>query len=308
MELSEGFPRKEPALRDRQPRPWLAYTNLAGCILLWASIPIASKKILAELDNLQMLFYSTLLSFLCLGAILLVQGQGKAFRQYSRNDYLTMGFLGFLGTYLYYVLLYGAFALTSASDAFILAYTWPILVILLAAILLHERLTWKNLLAVGVSFCSIVLIVTHGRVFSLASSNLQGNVLAFGGALVFALFSVLGKKFHFDHTISAFVFFAASLVLVTPTLALFSCFALPSATVCCWLLYNGILVNGITYIFWFKALEHGDTRIVSTLLYLTPAVSLVYVYFLLDERILPSSLAGLVVIVAGILFQSFSRK
>ena len=67
-----------------------------------------------------------------------------------------------------------------------------------------------------------------------------------------------------------------------------------------WLIFNGVLVNGITYIFWFKALENGDTFVISNALYLTPFLSLVYIYYWLEEPVLPSAVAGLLVIVAGI--------
>ena len=50
-----------------------SYLNLALCILLWASIPVASKKILAELTSLQMLFYSSIFSVVALGALVLWQ-------------------------------------------------------------------------------------------------------------------------------------------------------------------------------------------------------------------------------------------
>ena len=46
-------------------------------ILLWASIPVASKKILAELSNLQMLFYSTIFSVFALGALVPLATQGQ---------------------------------------------------------------------------------------------------------------------------------------------------------------------------------------------------------------------------------------
>ena len=103
--------------------------------------------------------------------------------------------LGFLGTYLYYVLLYAALALTSASEGFILAYTWPMLVIILAFPLLKERLTLKKICSILISFFGIVVIVTHGSIFALSFTSLQGDILALGGAGVFALFSVLGKKY-----------------------------------------------------------------------------------------------------------------
>jgi drug/metabolite transporter (DMT)-like permease len=73
-------------------------------------------------------------------------------------------------------------------------------------------------------------------------------------------------------------------------------------------LYNGILVNGVTYIWWFQALEKVDTHVISTSLYLTPFISLVYIWLFLDEKILFSSVIGLVVIVMGILLQSFKKK
>jgi len=73
-------------------------------------------------------------------------------------------------------------------------------------------------------------------------------------------------------------------------------------------LYNGVLVNGVTYVWWFKALEKVDTHIVSTSLYLTPFISLIYIWLFLDEKILFSSIIGLTVIVIGILLQSHKKK
>jgi drug/metabolite transporter (DMT)-like permease len=67
------------------------------------------------------------------------------------------------------------------------------------------------------------------------------------------------------------------------------------------------LVNGISYLFWFKALEHGDTFIVSNLLYLTPAISLLFVLLLLNEPVHPSAVSGLALIIGGILFQSWPK-
>jgi len=68
------------------------YIYLALCILFWASIPVASKKILVELNNLQMLFYSTIFSFLVLGTILLIQKKHKIIGKISKKDYLNMVF------------------------------------------------------------------------------------------------------------------------------------------------------------------------------------------------------------------------
>ncbi len=286
----------------------LSYLNLALCILLWASIPVASKKILVEMTNVQMLFWSTLFSFAVLAGVLVAQGKLRLLAQYDVRAYGWMGLLGFLGAYLYYILLYGAFARTSAAEGFILAYTWPVLVSLLSVVLLGEKLTARRALAVAISFCGVLLIVTQGRIVSIAFTSLSGDLLALAGAFVFALFSVLGKRARYDQTVSATVYFGMALLAVTATVLLTTGIGWPSAAVWPWLLYNGALVNGISYVFWFRALENGDTFVISNALYLIPFLSLVYVYYWLAEPVRVSAVLGLLVIVAGIGVQMGGRR
>ena len=285
-----------------------SYLSLTLCILLWASIPVASKKILAELTSLQMLFYSSIFSVVALGALVLWQRKMASLASYTLRDYAYLSWLGFLGAFLYYVLLYGALARTSAAEGFVLAYTWPILISLLAVPLLGERITPARLFAIAISFSGVVVIVTRGRMVELRVENLSGNLMALCGALVFALFSIQGKRAKFDLTIAAFVYFCAALLFAAAVIAFGGAMPLPSPSVWGWILYNGLLVNGISYLFWFKALEHGDTFIVSNLLYLTPAISLLFVLLLLNEPVHPSAVSGLVLIIAGILFQSWPKR
>jgi len=182
------------------------------------------------------------------------------------------------------------------------------LVILLAFPLLRERLTLKKLCSLFISFLGIVVIVTHGRLFTLSLTSLQGDMLALGGAAVFALFSVLGKKYRYDQVVSVFIYFVTALVFIAPTLVLFSSLKMPSWHIWLWLLLNGLVVNGISYIFWLKALEYGDTSVISNALYVTPFLSLVSITLFLGEPILLSSRVGLIIIVVGIVLQSVNLR
>ncbi len=284
-----------------------SYLNLALCILLWASIPVASKKILVELNNLQMLFYSTVFSAIALGVLVLWQRKTARLFQHKLRDIAHLAWLGFLGAFLYYVLLYGAFANTSAAEGFVLAYTWPILISLLAVPLLGQRLTPIRLTAIAVSFSGVVVIVTRGQMVEFQVENLAGNLLALSGAFVFALFSILGRRANYDLTVAAFIYFFAALICSGAAVALTGKLPLPSLSVWGWLLYNGLLVNGVSYLFWFKALKHGETFIVSNLLYLTPVLSLPLVRVFLDEPVHASAVSGLILILAGILLQSWPK-
>jgi len=285
-----------------------SYFYLAFCILLWAFIPIVSKKTLTELDNVQILLYSTIFSVIVLGIILAFQNKLKSLKNYSLKDYSAMGVLGFLGTYLYYILLYRAFSLTTASEGFILAYAWPMFVLIFAFAILKEKITLKKLISILISFAGVIIIITQGRILSIRFTNLTGDILALSGALVFALFSVMGKKYNFDKTISAFMYFLTAFIFLIPTLFIFSSLKLPSTNALFWIVFNGIFVNGITYIFWFKALEHGKTHVISNLLYLVPFISLIYIFIFLGEKILLSSFIGLMVIVIGVAIQSVRNK
>ncbi|MDA8220167.1 MAG: DMT family transporter [Desulfitobacterium hafniense] len=281
----------------------IAYTNLALCILLWASIPVATKKMLLELDSLQILVYSTFFSTLVLGILIVFQKKVNFLKRYTKSQYSMMFLLGFLGNYLYYVFLYGALSKTTASEGFILAYTWPIMVLVLSFIILKDKVTIQKVVGISISFFGIIVITTKGNIATFNLTNFQGDLLALSGAFVFALFSVLGKKYNFDKTISVFIYFLSALIFIIPTVLIFSEIILPSFNVWLLIIYNGVFVNGISYIFWFKALEGGETHIISNLLYLTPFISLIYISIFLDEKILMSAVIGGVVIVTGVLSQ-----
>lgn len=281
----------------------IAYFYLALCIIFWAAIPVVSKKILIELNNIQMLFYSTIISFLVLFFVNIFQKKLTLLKQYSVKDYFNMFFLGFLGAYFCYLILYKAFSIAGAQEVFILAYTWPIMVIILGFLILKEQPTLKKIGAIIISFSGIIVIITNGHIENFNISNFSGDSLALFYAFIFALFSVLGKKFKYDQTVSAMIFFLSALILMIPTVFFLSTFKLPSIGVWFWLFLNGFFINGITYIFWFKALK-APTHIISNLLYLTPFLSLVYIYIFLGEKILISSFIGLAVIAFGIILQS----
>ena len=288
---------------SKNKRKLNSYANLALCILLWASIPVATKKILLELDSLQILFYSTIFSTLVLGILIVFQKKITLLKRYNKSQYSIMFLLGFLGNYLYYIFLYGALSKTTASEGFILAYTWPIMVLILSFIILKDMVTIQKILGILISFFGIIIITTNGNIATFNLTNFQGDILALSGAFVFALFSVLGKKYNFDKTISVFIYFLSALIFIIPTVLIFSEITFPSFKVWLWIIYNGVFVNGISYIFWFKALEDGETHIVSNLLYLTPFISLIYILIFLDEKILISAVVGIVVIVVGVLSQ-----
>ncbi|AEA33181.1 DMT family transporter [Hippea maritima] len=269
------------------------------CITSWAFIPIASKEILKGMNNYAMLFFSNIISASILGIYLFSQNGIRVLKKYSIKDYILMSFLGFLGSFLFYVFLYKAFSLASAQEVFIINYTWPILITLLGFFILKEKATLMSLIAITISFLGVVIIATKGNLSTLKFTNLYADILALLGATCFALFSVLGKKVKYDQKIAVFVYFLSASIFSLATIKAFQIKFINSNTLF-WLFINGAIINGISYIFWFYALKKAKTALISNLVYLTPLISLVFISLILKEKIEPYSIAALFLIMAGI--------
>ena len=66
---------------------------------------------------------------------------------------------------------------------------------------------------------------------------------------------------------------------------------------------QGDLAIAVATVTWALALKLGGTAKISNLAYATPFISLVWTFFILEERIKPLSLLGLAVIIIGIFIQ-----
>ena len=88
----------------------VGYVYLALTMVIWSACPAVAKLALRELDSFQLLFYTSILSTLSLLALNLLHGKLPLFLQYKAKDYLVMFAMGFVGIFLYYVFIYGAFA------------------------------------------------------------------------------------------------------------------------------------------------------------------------------------------------------
>lgn len=286
-----------------------AYLYAIVVVLIWSTVASAFKISLQYLDFIQLLFFASSVSLFVLFIALVSQSKLTLLRTYSKKDYLLSGLLGFLNPCLYYAVLFKAYSLLPAQEAQSLNQTWAIVLALLSIIVLRQRITLKNIIALVISFVGVVIISTHGHVFSLKFSNVAGAILALASAFIWALFWLYNLKDQRDVVAKLFLnflfgtLFIIIIVLVTkvslkPTLAGFAGAA-----------YVGVFEMGITFVLWFNALRLSKTTAqVSNMIYLVPFLSLLIIHFTIGEKILTSTIIGLIFIVAGILLQKSKAK
>jgi len=284
------------------------YIYAAMAVLLWATVASAFKIALRHLDFLQLVFYASAVSMAFFFAVLLVQGRLGVLKTYSKGDYLRSMVLGFLNPFLYYVVLFQAYSLLPAQEAQTLNYTWPIMIALLSIPVLKQQIGIKSVFAIVLSFSGVFITATEGDIFRLRFTNLNGVLLALSSAVIWALFWIYHLKNKRDDVARLCLNFAFGFVCTWISLMFFSTPIVPDINGLLAAAYVGLFEMGLTFLLWLRALSLSTTTAqVSHFVYVVPFLSLIIIHLIVGERILVSTIIGLLLVVLGILLQRSAR-
>lgn len=298
---------KKPAAGLASPSSLRSYLFALVAVSLWGSTAAVTKLLVGSLGNLEVLICSSLAATLTLLTICWRLGRLPLVKAYSAGDIALLGALGFLGVFSYRFLLQAAIAQMPAQSAFVINYTWPIMIMLFAAPLLGEKLDVYKLVAAALSFVGVVVIATDGNLLSIRVSA-AGIAFALTASACYGLFSVLGKRHDYDRFVSTLLYYGFTFVFACVAHALTTLPVLGGSQIA-GLAWLGVGPSALGFVCFSLALKHGNTAAMSNFALITPFVSIVYVAVLLHEPIAGASVTGLVLIVAGIVLQSIlSRK
>jgi drug/metabolite transporter (DMT)-like permease len=287
-----------------------AYIHATIAVLFWATVASAFKISLRYLDYIELLFYASISSIVALCIILLIQKKLKLLATSTKRDYIRSALLGFLNPYLYYLVLFRAYSLLTAQEAVTLNYIWPIMLALLSIPLLRQRIGGLSILAIVTSFIGVFIIATKGDVLSFRFTNPGGAALALGSAVIWALYWIFNIRDKRDEIAGLFWNFVFGFIYILITMLVLSKFRMPDIRGLMGGTYVGLFEMGVTFALWLRALKMSRTTAqVGNLVYAAPFLSLVVISFVVGEKILVSTITGLIFIVLGILLQGyFSRK
>ena len=278
------------------------------CVFLWALIPVVSKLGQDGLDNHQFLFWSSLSSLLFFLGIGIYKKKINHLGKISKKKWLKAILLGFLGTYLYYVLLYLGYANAPGMEVLIVQYSWPILIAILSLIILKEKLTFPKTTSILLGFFGVFIVLTKGNFQQLKFENLNIDLIVFFGAFAFALFSVLSKKIEMDDNSLLTIYFLTATVASFISMNIFSGFKIPEINTIIPILINGFLVNGLSYIFWIKALKMGEASFIAPFVFLTPVLSSIFLIVFFNEPFHTAYLIGMSCVILGGLLNARKEK
>lgn len=186
------------------------------------------------------------------------------------------------------------------------------MLVLLSIPILKQRIKLVSILAIVISFIGVIIISTKGNFSALKFSNLKGDLLPLGSAVIWALFWIYTIKDKRNVVIKLFLNFAFGFIFIL-ILGLLRDFRriimIQNYQGLLGAIYVGIFEMGITFIIWLKALNLSKTTAqVSNLIYLTPFLSLMIINIVVGEKILFSTIIGLIFIIVGIIMQQYCNK
>jgi drug/metabolite transporter (DMT)-like permease len=182
---------------------------------------------------------------------------------------------GTLGLFGYHLLYFNAFRLGPNASTGLIAYLWPLFIVLLSGMLPGERLRWPHVLGAMIALSGAAVIVLNAETGPGGVSFLA-LVLAFLCALTWAGYSVLSRRLGDVPTESVTVF-----CLATAALSAVAHLALEEtvwpADMVGWasVLALGLGPVGAAFFTWDVGMKRGDIQLLGVASYAAPLLSTV---------------------------------
>lgn len=245
--------------------------TLAGfaAIVLWASLAVLTTAT-AGIPPFQLLA----LGFGLAGAAGLVWtlrpgGPGvAALRQPPAAAALTIGALSG-----YHALYFVALKRAPVVEASLVNYLWPLLIVVFAAALGGARIAPAQWLGTLLGLAAAVLVVTRGGRPDLSPDHAAGYAAAAGAAVVWALYSVLNRRFAVVPSATIYVACAATGVIGFAMHRALEAWVAPAAGQ--WAAIGALALGpvGIAFWLWDTGTKRGDIAVLGTLSYAAPLLS-----------------------------------
>lgn len=286
-----------------------AFLYALSAVLLWSTVATAFKITLNYLSPLQMVTAASAVSCLVLTLVAFIQGKQAQLLLELRRMPLYYLLIGVLNPTVYYLVLFEAYSLLPASEAQPLNYTWAIALTFMAAVLLKQKIRKRDWFASALGYLGVLVIATRGDIIGLSFSNLEGVLWALLSTFLWALYWIINTKRNADSVVQLVLAFGLSLPFLWVASVWFDDWSgIPWQG---WLAvsYVGLFEMGITFLLWMSAMKTAtNTSLISNLIFLSPFISLILLNQIICETIHMSTIAGLVLIITGLVFQRIRIK
>ncbi len=274
-------------------------------ILLWGTLALLTKLTEGAIPEFQLMAMTFGIAFLLMAGRWWRRGEsGLVYLRQAPLAWL----IGVGGLFGYHFCYFKAMTLAPAVEVSLLAYLWPLLIVLLSSLLPGERLLGRHLVGAVLALAGCWLLVGKNAT-GFAWHSLPGYLIALACALIWSSYSVLSRLVRSVPTDAVGWF-----CLTTALLAL-GCHWLWEATVwpqnlTQWVGVIGLGLGpvGIAFFTWDHGVKHGNLPLLGTLAYSAPLISVVLLVLAGEAEPSTTLLIASLAIVGGSLVAGWQWK
>lgn len=279
-------------------------------VLLWSTLALFTTQanLVPPLLLLTLTFSVASILFFLVYAL---KGELRHSWEHTPKSAIIMGGLGF---YLYHFFYFYAFQHTPPVEAGLIAYLWPLLIVLMAGMTKGNTLSWTHLTGAAVAFIGTGIMLQSKEYTddSLISDayNWTGYAAAFSCALIWSSYSVANRRYHSVPSSSVLWY-----CLFTTLLAGISHLALEESffednnkpfPITTWIAILGLGFGpvGVAFFCWDFGVKKGNLSLLGVLAYTAPALSTVWLGLFTDAQLTIGQIIACALITIGALFAS----
>ena len=246
--------------------------TLAGmaAILLWSALAAFTAE-LAAIPPFQLLGLSFSVAFLASLAVLLRGGWRQVVSSWRQpRGAWILGVGGLFGYHLFYFIALGN---APPAEASLIAYLWPLLIVLFSALLPGERLYLRHVVAALVALSGTALLIARQGDIGLQGGYWLGYGAALACAFTWSGYTVLNRRFAAVPTAAVNGFCAATALLGFLFHWGFESWTDPSPRQWLFILALGLGPVGAAFFLWDAGSKRGHIQLLGVLSYGAPLLS-----------------------------------
>jgi drug/metabolite transporter (DMT)-like permease len=216
---------------------------------------------------------------------------------------------GFAGIFFYHALYFYALKAAPAAEASLIAYLWPLLIVILSALMAGETLRLRQLAGAALGLSGTALVVLgRGQDLTGGSAPVAGLAAAAGCAVIWSVYSVNNRRFSEVPTevmggICGLVALAGGISHV-----LFEETVMPGPIGWGAIVALGLGPTGLAFFAWDYATKNGRLSLLGVLSYFAPLLSTVLLVMFGKAPASPVILLSALLIIGGAAVASWSGR
>ncbi len=276
-------------------------------VLSWSTVATAFKVALSYLTVFQTLFIACATALVIFTILMTAQKSWGILRKLPKSMWMLTAFMGLINPVTYYLILFGSYDYLPAQVAQPINYLWPIALLVLLAIFNKQPIPKKKYIGMVVSLSGLTLISLGGKSITGGELSYLGLSMAIVSAVLWAVYWMLNDRIkdEIPESVSLFLGFLFGMIYMIIG-SFFVEVKIPSVSALLAGMYVGAFEIGIPFICFGIAIRTTkNPALINQMCYLAPFMSLFFISMVLHEPIVFTTYIGLILIVAGIIYNQY---